>query len=74
MHAVGRLPRSENKKRENGSKNEMRQKEMQWTWLVVAVAQGQRKKGNERKGECGSDGSVPRTLIPNYKRLCKVWR
>ena len=44
-----------------GRKMKCGKKEMQWTWLVVAVAQGQRKKGNERKGEYGSDGSVPRS-------------
>ena len=61
MHAVGSLPRSEDKEREMGRKLKCGKKEMQWTWLVVAVAQGQRKKGNERKGESGSDGSVPRS-------------
>ena len=43
MHAVGSLPRSEDRERENGSKNETWQKEMQCTWLVVALCQGQRK-------------------------------
>ena len=38
MHAVGSLPRSEDKEREMGRKLKCGKKEMQWTWLVVAVA------------------------------------
>ena len=52
-------------KEKMGRKMKCGKKEMQWTWLVVAVAQGQRKKGNERKGESGSDGSVPRSEEKN---------
>ena len=67
------------KREKMGRKMKCGKKEMQWTWLVAAVAQGQRKKGNERKGECGSDGSVPRSEEKNTIKaggstaICKMW-
>ena len=49
------------KREKMGRKMKCGKKEMQCTWLVVALCQGQRKTGNERKKKSGNGGSVPRS-------------